>query len=125
MKIVVTQKHIDDARAGILYKEEEKSCCPIALAIYEQLYGETYSLVGRGYNKSKTIRFGKNNYGNRCHVLKQIELDAFSLPEVYGRNHPPVHIDMNLKTIKFVVAFDKGKEVKPFSFVLKLLKLPK
>lgn len=124
MKIQVTQKHIDDAQDGILYNEEQKSSCPIALAIYEQLYGGTYSLVGRGrgFYRLKQIRFGKDNYGNRCNVLNTIELDAFSLPDLYGRNHPPINIHMNLITKKFVVAFDIGESVKPFSFVLKLPK---
>lgn len=124
MKIEVKQKHIDDASAAILYLSEQNDCCPIALAIYEQLYGGTYSLVGRGFGfkKLKTIRFGKDNIGNRCSVVKQIELDAFSLPDLYGRNHPPINIDMNEKTKKFVIAFDKDQPVKPFSFELKLPK---
>ncbi len=121
-EISVTQKHIDDARKAIRFKTDECSYCPIALALFEQVSKGIYIVSYNTRYKQHIIRFisfdGKELLGgNPFRVAENIVMGAFTSPELFGtRNHPPVHIKHTKESIAFIIDFDKGLPVKPFSF---------
>ena len=129
VEIKVTQKHIDDANASIMYTAEEPRYCPMALAIYEQLSGGTYKLVGRGVgngmgNRSwkKMISFSgaRRVYrGQICSVADTIILSKNLIREEW-RHCSPSTFEHTKKTATFVNDFDNGRPVKPFSFTIDL-----
>jgi hypothetical protein len=123
VKINVTQKHIDDANASIMWTGEEPRYCPMALAIFEQLSGGTYKLVGRGVGRQrwkKQIVFKIPNRiysGQICSVADSIIIHKSSLREEW-RHCAPATFYHTRKTASFVNAFDNGKPVKPLSFTI-------
>lgn len=127
VKIKVTQKHIDDASASIMYTAEQPRYCPIALALFEQLSGGTYKLVGRGVghgrgdrNWSKMIVFkSQRSYGQICSVANTIILNRNLIKDEWSHCSPST-FEHTKETATFVNDFDNGKPVKPFSFTIDL-----
>jgi hypothetical protein len=127
VEIKVTQKHIDDANASIMYTSEQPRYCPMALALFEQLSGGTYKLYGRGVghgsgnrNWSKMIAFKipNNKYGGQmCSVADTIIVHKSSIKDEW-RHCSPSTFEHTRKTAKFVNDFDNGRPVKPFSFTI-------
>lgn len=119
MLIKVTQKHIEDARKGTLLSVEESTCCPIALALFEQVYGGTYKVKYRGTWRKRNYKIhfyhskAKYAVNNPFSVANTIFVNGFFFDV---NSYKMLHMKLTEQTKQFVIDFDKGKEVKPFEF---------
>jgi hypothetical protein len=89
MKIEVKQKHINEGGACTRN-------CPVASAIEEA--------TGNGFEVYHNIK-----------KVKKVRKDLVNIIKIYSDDKYYVPIEVK----KFVIAYDKGTEVKPFSFNLR------
>ncbi len=129
LKINVTQKHISDSRAAIFYSVEETCWCPIALALYEGVMDRKYIVRNREElgRKIKYIAFTnewlkRGGASNPFNVAETIRINSEALNKINSTNYLQPNKDIKLpKEVKdFIIKFDKGLEVEPFNFELKI-----
>lgn len=127
LKIQVTDKHIQDGRACVLWISEQNKHCPIALALYEQVMERSYEVIDRGepWPNKKTPRFCNKVFpnggaSNPFSVANTLQISSEAIEKIFDMKGFYAPREMKLPKIvsEFIVKFDKGEKVEPFSFEL-------
>lgn len=116
MLIKVTEKHIQDSRKATLLTIEQCTQCPIALALFEQVYGGGYYIKYRGYSRSTfKIVFYKGSKSNSMSNVFSVA-NNIKVAGLLTGNNPPYHVTLPSEAKQFIINFDLGVEVEPFEF---------
>lgn len=129
VEVNVTKKHIKDASDSIMFVREQNCWCPVALALYEQVMGKEYKIKRRSeYKKAKkAILFCNDqlkNGGatNPFAVAETIRINSEGVNKIFNTTgyHPSFEVEYPKSVLDFIITFDSGKPVRPFSFKLNM-----